>query len=74
MTSLKTKHATKLRIVAKPIHAKLILSINKLRDSRILIEDYIRAKGVDPLKKDPYIEMLLKDARAEVDKIMNKLS
>ena len=66
--------SARVKIVAKPIHAKLILSINKLKDSRMMIEDYIKVKGTDPLKKDPYISMLLKDAKSEVDQITAKLN
>jgi hypothetical protein len=63
----------RLKIVAKPIHAKLILSINKLKDSRLMIEDYIKVKGAEPLKSDPYIEMLLKDAASEVEQIQSQI-
>lgn len=66
--------STKLKIVAKPIHAKLILAINKLKDTRLMLEDYISVKGVEPLKQDPYISMLLKDARNEVDLMTSKLN
>lgn len=65
--------ATKTKIVAKPIHSKLMLSVNKLRDSRTMVEEYIKDKGLPAIKADPYVVMLAKDADKEMKKIKELL-